>query len=100
MTKPKKSLVHVSILIAALWLSAATVSAKDDDFKMLVKQVESHYQAKRLRIPLFAPSGVLGGLSPMQQNQLKAQAATLAEVFQRSSSKFYEFTGCEFCMWP
>ena len=56
--------------------------------------------AERLRIPLFAPSGVLGGLSPMQQNQLKAQAATLAEVFQRSSSKFYEFTGCEFCMWP
>ena len=56
--------------------------------------------AERLRIPLFAPSGVLGELSPMQQNQPKAQTATLAEVFQRSSSKFYEFTGCEFCMWP
>jgi hypothetical protein len=42
--------------------------------------------AERLRTPLFAPGGALGELSPMQQHQLKAQAATLAEVFQRSSS--------------
>jgi transposase len=42
--------------------------------------------AERLRTPLFAPGGALSALSPMQQNQLKAQAATLAEVFQRSSS--------------
>jgi len=42
--------------------------------------------AERLRTPLFAPGGALGELSPTQQNQLKAQAATLAEVFQRSSS--------------
>lgn len=42
--------------------------------------------AERLRTPLFAPGGALEELSPTQQNQLKAQAATLAEVFQRSSS--------------
>jgi hypothetical protein len=40
--------------------------------------------AARLRIPLFEPGGALGELNPMEQNQLKAQAARLAEVFQRS----------------
>jgi hypothetical protein len=43
-------------------------------------------RAERLRTPLFAPGGVLGALSPMEQNQLKHKATTLAEVFQRSSS--------------
>src|SRR5215510_3799818 len=42
--------------------------------------------AERLRTPLFEPEGMLGELSLMQQNQLKAEAAKLAEVFQRSSS--------------
>jgi hypothetical protein len=42
--------------------------------------------AARLRTPLFAPDGVLGTLSPGEQETLKARAATLAEVFQRSSS--------------
>src|SRR5712664_3821465 len=42
--------------------------------------------AERLRTPLFAPGGVCGELSPTQQHQLKAQAATLAEVCQRSSA--------------
>jgi hypothetical protein len=42
--------------------------------------------AERLRTPLFVPGGTLGELNSMQQHQLKAQAATLAEVFQRSSS--------------
>jgi hypothetical protein len=42
--------------------------------------------AERLRTPLFAPGGVLGVLNPMEQHQLKAHAARLAEVFQRSSS--------------
>jgi transposase len=42
--------------------------------------------AERLRTPLFEPSGALGELSPVEQNRLKAEAATLAEVFQRSSS--------------
>jgi len=42
--------------------------------------------AERLRTPLFEPEGMLGALSLMQQNQLKAEAAKLAEVFQRSSS--------------
>jgi uncharacterized protein DUF6399 len=42
--------------------------------------------AERLRTPLFVPGGALGELSSMQQHQLKAQAATRAEVFQRSSS--------------
>src|SRR5215510_11626619 len=42
--------------------------------------------AERLRTPLFASGGALEALSPVEQNQLKAKAATLAEVFQRSSS--------------
>src|SRR5262249_38967968 len=42
--------------------------------------------AERLRTPLFAPGGAFGECSLMQQEQLKTHAATLAEVFQRSSS--------------
>lgn len=42
--------------------------------------------AERLRTPLFESGGVLGALSPMEQNQLKHKAKTLAAVFQRSSS--------------
>jgi DNA-binding XRE family transcriptional regulator len=42
--------------------------------------------AERLRTPLFAPDGAFGALSPVEQNQLKDKAKTLAEVFQRSSS--------------
>jgi Family of unknown function (DUF6399) len=42
--------------------------------------------AEHLRTPLFEPAGVLGAFSPMEQNQLKHKAKTLAEVFQRSSS--------------
>ena len=42
--------------------------------------------AERLRTPLFESGGALGALSPMEQNQLKHKAKTLAAVFQRSSS--------------
>lgn len=42
--------------------------------------------AERLRTPLFAPGGAFAELSPTHQSQLKQQAKTLAEVFQRSSS--------------
>ena len=42
--------------------------------------------AERIRTPLLEPGGALGALSPMEQPQLQAQAAKLAEVFQRSSS--------------
>jgi hypothetical protein len=42
--------------------------------------------AARLRTPLFEPGGALGELNPPEQNQLTAQAARLAEVFQRSSA--------------
>ena len=42
--------------------------------------------AEHLRTPLFESGGTLGALSPMEQNQLKHTAKTLAEVFQRSSS--------------
>src|SRR5262249_53670290 len=42
--------------------------------------------AERLRTPLFASGGALEAVSPVEQTQLKAKAATLAEVFQRSSS--------------
>jgi Family of unknown function (DUF6399) len=49
--------------------------------------------AERLRTPLFAPGGVFGELSPTQQHQLKAQAAPLAEVFQRSSANVEGRTG-------
>ena len=42
--------------------------------------------AERLRTSLFEPDGPLGELSVLQQNHLKAEAAKLAEVFQRSRS--------------
>ena len=42
--------------------------------------------AERIRTPLFEAGGALGELSPIEQHQLKAEAATLAEVFQRASS--------------
>jgi hypothetical protein len=42
--------------------------------------------AEGLRTPLFVPGGALEALNPVEQNRLKAEAATLAEVFQRSSS--------------
>jgi hypothetical protein len=42
--------------------------------------------AERLRTPLFEPGGALGECSVLQQDQRKAKAAQLAEVFQRSSS--------------
>ena len=42
--------------------------------------------AERLRTPLFESGGALSALSPMEQNQLKHKAKTLAEVFQRSSA--------------
>jgi hypothetical protein len=42
--------------------------------------------AERLRPPLFESGGALGALSPIEQNQLKHKAKTLAEVCQRSSS--------------
>ena len=45
-----------------------------------------HELAERLRTPLCEPDGVFGTLSPVEQNALKGEAATLAEVFQRSSS--------------
>ena len=48
--------------------------------------VPLHALAERLRTPLFAPGGVLGAWSPLEQQQLQQKAKTLAEVFQRSSS--------------
>jgi Family of unknown function (DUF6399) len=42
--------------------------------------------AERLRTPLFEPDGAFGALSPMEQDQRKDKATTLAEVCQRSSS--------------
>jgi hypothetical protein len=42
--------------------------------------------AERLHTPLFEPGGALSEGSLLQQDQLKAKAAKLAEVFQRSSS--------------
>jgi hypothetical protein len=42
--------------------------------------------AERLQTPLFVSGGALDALSPVEQNQLKAKAAKLAEVFQRFSS--------------
>ena len=42
--------------------------------------------AAHLRTSLFEPGGALGALNTVAQNQLKGEAAKLAEVFQRSSS--------------
>ena len=42
--------------------------------------------AERMRTPLFESGGVLSQLSVVEQSQLQAEAAKLADVFQRSSS--------------
>jgi hypothetical protein len=42
--------------------------------------------AERLRTPLVESNGAFGALSPVEQKTLKAHAARLVEVFQRSSS--------------
>jgi hypothetical protein len=42
--------------------------------------------AERIRTPLFEPGGALGQVSLTEQSQLQAEAAKLAEVFQRSSA--------------
>jgi hypothetical protein len=42
--------------------------------------------AERLQTPLFEPDGVLSAVPSSAQERLKHKAATLAEVFQRSSS--------------
>ena len=42
--------------------------------------------AERIRTPLFAPGRALSALYPVEQAQLKQQAATLTDVFQRSSA--------------
>ena len=50
-------------------------------------------RAERLRPPLFESGGALGALSPMEHNQLKHKAKTLAEVLQRSSANVAERNG-------
>lgn len=43
--------------------------------------------AERLRTPRFEPGGALSHLNLAEHSQRKAEATTLADVFQRSSSK-------------
>jgi uncharacterized protein DUF6399 len=43
-------------------------------------------RAERLRTPLFEPDGACGVLSPVEHDERKSKAKTLAEVFQRSSA--------------
>jgi hypothetical protein len=45
-----------------------------------------HELAERLRTPLCAPGGVGGLVRPVEQDTRQREAATLAEVFQRSSA--------------
>ena len=47
------NLVLISVLLLILLPSPARVLAGDRDFNEVVKQIESHYHAKRTRIPLF-----------------------------------------------
>jgi hypothetical protein len=46
--------------------------------------------AERLRTSLFEAGGALGALSSMQHNQLQAEAATLAEVFQSAPARMWK----------
>jgi len=43
-------------------------------------------RAECSRTPLFEPGGPLSALHPVEQDRLKQKAATLADVFQRSSA--------------
>jgi len=70
MTTQKRSLPLFSFLVAALLLPPATALAKGQGFKAITRHLESHYHAKRKRIPLLGvanfavkivrPAGVKG----------------------------------------
>ncbi len=53
---------------------------------MSVSRCVNSTLADRIREPLFEPGRALSALHPVVQDRLKHEAATLAEVFQRSSS--------------
>ena len=58
MTAPKKLFCNILILVVAMLSIHATAYAADD-FKMIVKNIESRYKAKRKKIPFLGVAGFL-----------------------------------------
>src|SRR5215470_12790159 len=54
-----KYLRQMLLLVIALLVAQAMVLASDKDFKGAVKSVESHYHAKRRKIPFLGVAGFL-----------------------------------------
>ena len=79
LTPPQSYAVHAHLIPASYLERVASTRTRTEGEPLRAL-------AERLRTPLLAPRGVLGELNTVEQNQLKAAAATLAEVFQRSSS--------------
>lgn len=82
---------HLALAPPASFAMHARLSPSSDLERVAATRTVTQGEALRalaedLRTPLFAPDGPLGALNGMQQNHLKAEAAKLAEVFQRSRS--------------
>ena len=79
LTQPESYAVHAH-LIPSYYLERVAAT------RPIREGIPLRELAKRLRTPLFVPGGALSALHPVEQERLKRKAATLAEVFQRSSS--------------
>ena len=53
-----KAKFFVSIILVAIFASTALTSAKDDDFKSVVKMIERFYSVKHQGIPFLAKAGM------------------------------------------
>jgi VWFA-related protein len=55
----RQLLTHALILALVLPLACTTAEARDNEFKALVKHIETHYRAKRTRIPFLGLAGFI-----------------------------------------
>jgi VWFA-related protein len=55
----RQLLTHALILSLALSLTYTTAEARDNEFKALVKHIETHYRARRTRIPFLGLAGFI-----------------------------------------
>jgi Ca-activated chloride channel homolog len=55
----RQLLTHALVLSLALSLTYTTAEARDNEFKALVKHIETHYRARRTRIPFLGLAGFI-----------------------------------------
>ena len=79
LTQPESYAMHAHLIPASYLERVATTKTVREGHPL-------REFAERIRTPLFEPGGVLHALPQEEQNRLQAEAAKLADVFQRSSS--------------